>query len=286
MLRQAQHDVLVLTLALTLALAACVGRNQPQPSPSDLFGPYTATGTIVGTGASLYRRGTHVLMSNSRPQFFLESREVNLQEFEGFLAVIRGEVTPNTHETFLPIFQVQEVTLLGEQPIGALEKYDVPALSLTLEAPEQWLSTYSAGRLSFRLTESSAPIVEIVQSQLGAVPEGLSIRIGGRNGVRVVDEQSGKHLLYVEPRENAVILFTFTPTGEDPMASRDAFYALIRSVRFLDADSSASSTSSTSSASSVPFIPCGGPAHVLCPAGMYCEVRELDTGIGACRPLE
>lgn len=240
----------------------------------------------MGTGASLYRRGTHVLIVKSRPQFYLESREVNLHEYEGMTAVIRGEVTPNTHETFLPVFQVQEVELIGEQPIGALEKYDVPSLSLSLEAPEQWHSTLSPGRLTFRITESSAPIVEIVQSQLESVPEGLSIRIGGRNGVRVVDEESREHLLYVEERKNAVILFTFTPTGEDPMASRDAFYALIRSVRFLDADSSASSTSSTSSESSVPFIPCGGSAHVLCPAGMYCEVRELDTGIGACRSLE
>ncbi len=279
-----QKPILLLCI-FTLALVACSGQGQPEPSPSDLYGPYTATGTIMGTGASLYRRGTHVLIVNTRPQFFLESREVNLQEFEGLLAVIRGEVTPNTHETFLPVFQVQEVRVLGEQPIGALEKYDVPSLALSLETPEEWVSALSAGRLVFMMNEGSPPVVEIEKRELGEVPEGLSIRIGGRNGVRVVEEESGRHLLYVEQSDDSVILFTFTPANGENMALRDAFYALIRSVRFGDTETSASSASSTSSEDAIPFIPCGGPAHVLCPEGMYCAVREFDTGIGACRPL-
>lgn len=229
----------------------------------------------MGTGASLYRRGTHVLLVNNRPQFYLESREVSLQEYEGMTAVIRGEVTPNTHETFLPVFQVAEVTPLGGQPISDLEKYNIPSFGLSLEAPAEWVSTLTASRLAFTVESSSTPIVEIEAKALPKIPEGLAIRIGGRNGVRIVEEGTGKHFLYVEREAGSVILFTFTPQGEDGAALRDVFYALIRSVRFKDSEASAST----------PFIPCGGSAHVLCPAGMYCEVRELDTGIGACRPL-
>jgi len=269
---------------LSMILVACVSR-QPQPSPSDIFGPSTATGTIVGTGASLYRRGTHVLLMNGHPRFYLESKQVNLQEFEGDSAVVRGEITANTHPSFLPVIEVESVTALTEEADAPLQKYNIPFLALSLEAPRTWKSTLTRDRLLFRLEEGGAPFVEMEKRAAGALPEGLPIRISGRNGVRIVEEGSGKHLVYVEGNADMVILFTFTPEKEDPITLRDAFYALLRTVVFAEEASSSSSVSSSSSSSSGPFIPCGGPAHVLCPAGMYCEVREFDTGIGACRQL-
>lgn len=272
---------LVPVLTLTLALTGCAGGRERLPSPSEVFGPSTATGTILGTGASLYRRGTHVLLVEGHPRFFLESKQVDLRAYEGKGAVVRGEIVPNTHPSFLPVIEVTEVVLRGSESSMELQAYDVPSLGLALDAPRAWKSTLAANRLVFAVQEGERPFFMLERAS--AVPEGLPLRIGGRNGVRLVDEVTGEHRVYVR-REDDVLLFSFDPRAADDTASRDAFYTLLQTVRFRDAGSS-SSSSSVPQDEGGPFIPCGGPAHVLCPAGMFCEVREADTGIGRCRRL-
>lgn len=271
-------------LALALALAGCAGAKEPQPSPSDLFGPSTATGTIVGTGASLYRRGTHVLLVENRPRFFLESKTVNLNQYEGDSVVIQGEISPNTHPSFLPVIEVVSVVPRSAELTLELQKYDVPSLRLSLEAPREWKNVLSGTRLTFHRAENLTPVVEVEMKTLNTFPEGFPVRVGGRNGVRVVEEGTGRHFVSVSRGGGEITLFTFTPEEGDTGTLRDAFYALLQTVQFVERIPE-SSSSSSSSTSAVPFIPCGGSAHVLCPAGMYCEVREWDTGIGACKPL-
>ena len=271
-------------LALALALVGCMGKKVPEPSPSDLFGPSTATGTIVGTGASLYRRGTHVLLVDGHSRFFLESKSVNLGEYEGKMGVVRGEITANSHPSFFPVIEVESVTLLEAEPLIALQKYDVPGLMLSFEAPRAWESSIAGDRLVFFLKGEKTPVIAVEKKMMDALPEGLPVRVGGRNGVRIIEEQTGKHVLYIERVEREAILFTYFPQGDDPAPLRDAFYAMLKTVEFASTEESSSSSSLSSSQSS-PFIPCGGPAHVLCPSGMYCAVREFDTGIGACKPL-
>jgi hypothetical protein len=274
-------------LALTLALAGCA--KQPEiPSSSDILGPYTATGTIVGTGASLYRRGTHVLLMDSYPRFFLESRTVDLNAFEGVRAVVQGELFPNTHPTFLPVLQVSAVVPQGGRQALPLQRYDVPLLGLSLEAPSEWEGKLSEGSLTFRLPVEGAiePFLVVGRSAEKELPQGFPLRIGGENAVRFVDEADGQHRVYVSTPRGDTLLFTFTPKGlPEVLPLRDAFYALLRSVRFDEGRGEGDALNPGSASGSGPLIPCGGPAHVLCPEGQFCEVRELETGIGVCQPL-
>ncbi|MEK7137400.1 MAG: hypothetical protein AAB853_03895 [Patescibacteria group bacterium] len=267
--------------------------QQKETLPSDIYGPLTATGTVTSTGASLYRRGTHVLMMDGQSRFFLESRTVDLRHFEEKEAIVRGELELNTHASFLPVLVVTDVEpIAASEELQESQRFDVPSLHLSLEAPGEWQGSLSKEQLLFRL-EDNDPFLVISIAEVPMPLEGIPLRVAGRNGLRIVDEKSNEHLVYVEQREGTVVLFTLTPDAETP-SLRDAFYALLHTVQFeededvsrqMNLPANVSSPSSSSSPPSDPFIPCGGPAHVLCPEGMYCEVREIETGIGACRRI-
>src|SRR3989338_2776933 len=93
---------ITLTLILTLTLSAC-SKREPPPTSSSIYGPMTATGTISATGASLYRRGTHVLLMDGQTRFFLESPTVGLGRFDSKEVKVQGELELNTHPSFLPV---------------------------------------------------------------------------------------------------------------------------------------------------------------------------------------
>ena len=280
-MRRRSAIVPALAFALAFALVSCAREKVSQEQLSALFGPYTATGTITATGASLYRRGTHVLLEEGHPLFFLESKTLDLNEYQGIVAVVRGELAPNTHPSFLPVLAAESVTPLGGEKMTDLQRYDAPALHLSLEAPRKWASVIEGASLRFTAPGESSPFLVIVRGAHADVPaDSLPVRIGGRNGMRTV----GGAIIVPWDDESAIV-FTFTPQGAQSLLLRDAFYALLTSVRFTVPDEEGSASSSSSVPNQGPLIPCGGPAHVLCPAGEYCDVRELDTGIGVCRPL-
>ena len=94
----------VLLFTILSILSACT----PGALDDDIvtqFGPYTATGTITATGASLYRRGTHLLSIEGRPRFFLESKTVRLNDFDAMKVVVEGDPSPNPHPQFLLSFR-------------------------------------------------------------------------------------------------------------------------------------------------------------------------------------
>lgn len=244
----------------------------------------------MGTGASLYRRGTHVLLMEGFPRFFLESRTIDLNQYEGKTAVVQGELFLNTHPTFLPVLQVSVVSPQErEASQGALQRYDVPALGLSFEAPGGWKSELAEERLMFRTVSGGVePFLTVQKASENELPAGLPLRVGGHNAVRVMDEGAGKHHVYVHAPAKGTILFTFVPPEPSgALQLRDAFYSMLRSVRFEEdeGEEQDSALSDSEDAPDGPVIPCGGPAHVLCPEDMFCEVRELDTGIGVCRKL-
>jgi len=268
----------ILFFALLLILSACTS-GAPDDDIVTQFGPYTATGTITATGASLYRRGTHLLSIEGRPRFFLESKTVRLNDFEEMNVVVEGELTPNTHSRFLPVIQVMSTKKVGSSAQEQMERYAVTVLGLSLDAPTRWKSAVTDSRLTFALSTEEQPFIAIEESSMPDLPEGIPVRIGSRNGIRSVE--SGVHRVYVSLEEQNAILFTFGPKGNESAMLRDAFYTMLKSVVF-DASAQQSSSSSAFAGSRQP---CGGPAAVLCPQGEYCEVREIDTGIGVCRAL-
>lgn len=286
-----KSSVLALTLALTLI--GCIDKQSPIP-PGDILGAYSATGTIVSTGSSLYRRGTHVLKMDGRSRFYLESKDVNLNQYVGEYIVVQGEVVPNSHERFLPVFQVESVFQVEEPSRPDLQSYRASELRLSLEAPREWVSSVARGKLTFRLAEEPAPFVHIEQNESEFLPEGLPVRIGSRNGVRLVDpstpaagqrDEANQHHVFVQQNEKTVITFLFIPQGEESALLRDAFYTMLRSVRFEEEEKKEEEESEEEEKQQGSGIPCGGPAGVLCPAGEYCDVKEFDTGIGTCTRL-
>ncbi len=266
-----------------ILLASCKGGGETPPDMSKLLGPYTATGTVSATGASLYRRGTHLLLMSGRPRFYLESKTLNLNEYQDDLVVVQGELTVNTYAKFLPVLQVASIRKIDAPKEEETQEYTVAALSLSLKAPSMWKSILAGGKLSFAHPKEEKPFVTIEKSTVTDLPEGVPLRIDGRNGIRVVEEGTGAHRVFVQLSNEETILFTFAPQGQESMQLRDVFYTMLQSVRFTMANSS-------SSAGSTEVIqgsrqPCGGSAGVLCPSGEYCDVREIDTGIGICRSL-
>jgi hypothetical protein len=267
---------------ISLTFSSCGGNFRDDVT--DILGPYTATGTIVGTGSSLVRRGTHVLTMNGRSRFYLESRSVNLTQFKDTTVVIKGEVSPNSHPQFLPVFQVSSVTPLEPSMPTDLQHYTVSTLSLQLDAPREWKSALKGGRLTFAIPEEDGAFIAIENDDRSPLPEeGLHVRIDGRNGTRVIDEVTGVHRVYVRLTPNRVLLFTFGPKGEESLLLRDAFYTMLQSVQFSNLEQPSITGDPEKLQGS--GQPCGGPAGVLCPEGEYCAVREFDTGIGGCRKL-
>lgn len=276
-----QKWVIGLLVLLGFLLVGC--GSPATPSKISTLGPITATGTVSATGTSLYRRGTHVLFMNGHPRFFLESKLIDLNEFQNVYAAVHGDLSPNTHVKFLPVIQVSSVDALDESQSSALQSYKIPSLSISLQAPASWKSLFTEKRLLFTLPTENMPFIAIEQIDAVKLPEGIPVRIDGRNGVRVTEEGSPVHRVYVKRLDGTVTLVTFGPKGANSLGERDAFYSLLATVRF--SEQSASQGSSASDQIEGSMQPCGGPAGVLCPAGEYCEVKEMDTGIGTCRSL-
>lgn len=278
------HHLPALALALALALSAC-GGGSSHPDIADILGPSTATGTIVATGSSLHRRGTHLLTMNGRNRFFLESRSVHLNDYIDQYVSVEGEIAPNTYSSFLPVMQVVSVVPIEGGATPDVQRYDVASLRLTLEAPRLWQSSLDHGRLTFQYTEEDQPFIAVEHDETGVLPqEGIPIRIDGRNGVRIVDEETGVHRAYVKLSDDMIILFTFGPKGPGSMGLRDAFYTMLQSVEFPEeVEEGVEVEEGTEVKGS--GQPCGGSAGVLCPEGEYCAVTEFATGIGQCREL-
>lgn len=263
---------------LIILLTAC-GTSGPDDVPDDI-GPTTATGTITATGASLYRRGTHLLLMDERPRFFLESKSVNLSEYQNVQVVVRGELSLNTHKKYLPVINVASVEKIANADAASLQEYNVKSLALSLEAPSSWKSLLKEGRLTFTHKSEEQPFIAIETFDFVDVPEGIPVRIDGQNGVRVVDEESGVHRVYVRRGGSLVSLFTFGPKGDLSSGERDAFYTMLQSVKFDQISDEVVEEDVSGSGQ-----PCGGSAGVICPEGEYCKITEIDTGIGICRGL-
>ncbi|MBT3834767.1 hypothetical protein HOF56_00805 [Candidatus Peribacteria bacterium] len=270
-------------LCLFLVLSACSGDVKNTVTPSDVFGAYTATGTVTSTGTSLYRRGTHVLKMNGRSRFYLESKKVNLSDYIGEYAVLEGEMSPNSHEKYLPVISVSSIKNASRKNVG-IQKYKVASLNISLEAPSEWNSDISGGKLKFSFTGERVPFVTIKNSDLEKLPEGLHLRVDGRNGIRFVDEEANQHHVYIRRDNGEIIEILFVPQGEKSALSRDAFYSMIKSLEIEDeeivTDENEENPEDIGS-----LQPCGGSAAVICPEGEYCAVEELDTGIGKCKTL-
>lgn len=262
------------------------GPSRPRPLPQ---GPQTLTGTLVPAELSLTRRGTHVLSIDGRNVAYVESKTVNLRQYELTEVGVTGTYHHNTNPSDMPVLVATSARAV-EVPARTA---DLPSVGLTLKVPHEWnLQTFDDG-VAFSLTGASTPLLRVMRSSLTRLPQGTPMFIGGYDAVRIEGED-GAQTVHLEGGRT-IVTFTWTPGGNETYAP--AFAQLLRTAVVRGSVSSqrtatgsqaasrapGSAGSAGAAASAVPK-PCGGPAGVLCPAGTYCAVDSPD-GVGSCVPL-
>lgn len=276
-------------VCITLALLTSCTRGSP-PVPVKT-GPASATGTLIPAEVSLTRRGSHALVVSGKTQFFLESKNENLQEFEGQTVFVSGNLEPNFRPEDLPVLVVERLRASrGQEP---LHDWDVPALNLRIRAPETWGATIEKGVVSFMLPGEESPLLIVSLTSSGSLPTGTPIFVAGRRGVRTTPEKGTVQDVYFSDKDVSV-RFHFDASlqrsvqrVEEGQILLTQFENLLASASFLsDRSSSSSPTPSlTGTGAATGGTPCGGSAGVLCPTGFFCDITDTVENIGRCRQL-
>jgi len=271
-------------------------------------GVQTVEGTVEDAEISLVRRGTHVLTDEGKELYFLESAKVDLRDYVGSRATVKGLVQANTDAKWLPVLIVEEIT---EQSEGQ-KVHAFPALGISLQVPALWqLHTQGSGSI-FNLPGQLQPILTIVEDDFDDIPydffgdssteeqEMVPVIIASKRALRVTEKETGTMSIHIDrgistaPTKKRVITIQFKPENpDDAKASNELFLRIIQSLKFtgeVRSSTAAAATKGTSASSSAgndssPAAgkPCGGPAGILCPTGFYCDVQDLQTNIGKCK---
>lgn len=247
--------------------------KQPQ-EPSILpEGRQEISGYLLSAELSLVRRGTHLLLEDGIERYFVESKTIALQTFEGKEVTAKGFLEQNIEPSSLPVLIIEEI----QEREDPWKKTRFDSLGLTLQIPPKWVVEQSHQGVLFHLPSSRHAIVQILQEE-SAPPSGTSIRIGNRIGVRILNEQSGEQKIVI-PFNDSTMFITFIPQDPEHLVEERAmFLRLLHSIEWHEQPENDSSAASSKDYGA----PCGGSAGVLCPTGFYCEVKDFKEGIGKC----
>lgn len=274
-----------LLLASAFALLFLVTCATEPILPPLLEGPQTLTGTVVSMVISTARRGTHVLKQDGKDLAYLESTTVNLRQFQGRTAALKGHYERNTDPEDLPVLIVQNVVSSEE----SVHPWSSPSLSLSGDIPSLWGVTGTGDTVAFIPAGSLHPVVTVRMITSTSLPNGVTLRIGGRSAIRFLDELSGEQRLGIE-LNGGYLELAFTPQHQtDPEQSRADWLAFLKSLKVFGAIGRGSSRQAMSSAVSTATREgqhCGGLAGILCPSGQYCAITDLEQNIGVCRKIQ
>lgn len=247
-------------------------------------GPQTLTGTVVPTTISTARRGMYVLKAAGKDLAYLESATVNLREFEGRSTALRGHYERNIDPEDLPVLVVESIVSSEE----SVRPWSSSQLALSADVPTRWGVSGTGSAMAFIPVGSLHPIVSLSMMADKPMPSGITMSVGGAKAIRFLDELSGEQRIAVE-RSGGYLELAFTPQREDDLATaRSEWLAFLRSLRIGGAVGVGSSRAAVSSASTGirEGQPCGGLAGILCPAGFYCAITDLEQNIGVCKTIE
>lgn len=257
-------------LTVTFALSAC-----GSSTPSVYVGPVSQTGTLVSTGVSLIRRGTHVLKVDGKSFYYLESKNENLQAFDNQRVFLEGVSEANTYAEYLPVVVVSKIKALDSST--TTHTWKVPALNMSIVTPDDWVGSIEKNTVTFRLKETNEPLLTIMQKNDTALPQGKPLRLAGKAGVKI-DRDKNAQDIYL-PDGNRILTLHFTPPDTAPSSLLDAYATTLATLTFLTSSSSSALHPTTGSGAG---MPCGGPAGVLCPSGFYCDIQDTKLNIGKC----
>lgn len=246
------------------------------------YGPVTATGTLIRADVSLVRRGTHLLIIDEQPTYFVESRTQNMTELEGYVVFVDGELRPNTPASELPVLLA--TTVKRSHGDEDMKRFEIPALNIRLGVPETWEASLQKSIATFRLSGEASPLLTIrLFSGSSLPPGGTPLYVKNRASTKFDREGEGAEVYILE--KSTVIHLYFDPASQDQIGSADAakvlaaqFDRILGSLSFIT--DKALQPVSTGSGSG---MPCGGSAGIVCPQGSYCNITDPVERIGQCR---
>lgn len=271
-------------ISVLLAAVAAISVSGCNDDPIILpEGVQVLTGTLLPTDISLLRRGTHVLRIEDTDTYYVESTHENLSKYEQKLVVLEGTLSHNVESSFLPVLDVLRVV----DVLGDTQKlWEIRSLNLSLSVPEAWRGEIKEGSAIFIAPGGSEPIVSIERSISGSMVDttgGVPIVLGNTRAIRVIDEATGKQMVKVE-REDSSIIFFFTPGDHSNVNELRADWLTILSTVSFRREVQTPNDPIRGSGSAVGGH-CGGTAGILCAAGQYCDVTNLQENIGVCKRL-
>jgi hypothetical protein len=289
-------------LVAVAVLAFFVLRSCAKPPPPPLpQGVQNLSGILQPSDISLKRRGTHVLLQNGVPVYDVESSTVNLREIEGRPVVLQGTYAYNTDADALPVFVVQKVIRGATEQLRA---WSVPAFGITIQLPRSWTGVIKPGSAVFTLSGSALPALRIGKETSAVLPFDFLTFTSGSSSIRleplVLDSHRAVAVLGEDPnswnvhvdlglvapgrKEKNVLTFAF---ALDPTYSQEeqlqSLHHMVQTLSF--SVSSAASVVPSGTGANANGIPCGGTAGILCPAGFYCAIADVQTDSGRCRHM-
>lgn len=236
-------------------------------------------GILFPAELSPVRRGSHVLYIDGDPAYYVESQSVNLRALEQKRVTLSGILEYNTHSQDLPVLVVSEATPVQEE----MREWRLQSLGLSFTAPERWQrSSINNTSVQFRVGDREDTVLTITRSSQETAAEGVSILIGGRNALRIIDESSGAEEIRVHDTDSFLSLrFTPWPDDADVPLLKQEWLSILRSIVWTNTEST--SSRSTPHSGTGAGLPCGGTAGVLCPTGYFCDITDLQENIGLCK---
>lgn len=293
-----------------LVLASCA-----RSSPTDLpTGSQTMTGVLLPAEISVIRRGTHQLKLPDGSSFFVESRGVNLRQYEGMTVGLHGNLVKNTDSSAAPVLVAEGITPVS--PVS-LRSVSIPSLGISIGVPSYWVM--QTDQLSVRFTAHGAlhPVLSLFIQPERELPfdmqSGKPIDRGSRL-ILMTLTVAAQRAIYVSSPSDAieslhlrtnsirsasgrtVLTLLYRPATAGTVHPDPLFMAIAHSLSFKAVTGSGSSFSSVR-IDGLPSVvppppdgtqegnPCGGTAGILCPQGEYCAVTDRESNVGRCRKL-
>lgn len=261
-------------------LSVLIGGCSSVPSDSSRYvigEKISLDGFIKPAELSSFRRGTHFLVRSEEDQIFLESKTINLRQYEGMKVTLNGRVESNVDPSDGPVLVVEKIE--GGSSESVL--YTIDVWGVEFQIPSQWRAVEQDGTFLFFVGEEKIPVASLYREEGGKLPPGVPVVVGGKRAERVLDETSGHQGIYVI-HDDALIVFLFSPQeGAEITKLQQDFLRLIQSVSF----SSLEHGEKALTTGSGHLIPCGGTAGVLCSQGFYCDITDTAANIGHCVSL-
>ncbi len=287
-------------LILPLLVVAC-WHGGPRTIPT---GVQMVAGVVKPTEISAIRRGTDILVQNGSTLYYLESSTVNLQKYEDREVQLEGTVELNTDPSDIPVLVVSKI--VGGPSIVS-RTWSIPPLGITIETPSDWRGKVTGQTAQFTASGATSPTLmlfldgeERLTSSTGTTSLTVAQESLGLHAVlRTTNPDTGDERTEIDLRPTVndpasdVLTLIFSPTSS--MSSELKSWSglkddILHSIKFTAEAASSSTLSSSSVSSGLPPLtgsgvgmPCGGPAGVLCPKGLYCNVTDVQANVGQCQ---